>query len=116
MVGRWTIPTSGLHTPSKPSIAGMGTRAEETERSRQMKGAQTRLQHRAQLLARQNLPCKGSAKAEHPHVLRCTLTWHNTPQHILTWLLPAPTCSKPLTQIHKMSLLGPRTPHLSQNP
>lgn len=57
-------PTRGLHTPSKPSIIGMETMAKETERSEEVRGDQTRLQHRAE--QRQSLQT-------HLDVLRCTL-------------------------------------------
>ena len=46
----WEVedPNRGLHTPSKPSTAGMETRAEKTERSGEVRGHQTRLQHRVE--------------------------------------------------------------------
>lgn len=74
-----------------------------------MRGHQTRLQHRVE---------QRQSPQTHPHVLTYTLTWHNTPQHGLTWPTWSNICETPKHKLalHKMPLQGPRTLYLSQNP
>ena len=79
----WRLPARNLHSPSKPSMAGMGLRAQEARRKgKGRREDQTRLQDRIKQRQSPQIP---------PYEPRHIPTWHNMPQHDWTWLLDCPT-------------------------